>query len=190
MKKTIKGFTFEGTINKKEVGLYIPELKMFLDCGIDCNYNFARIVLITGRDIKRLFHLYWSFGEECILYVPKGSEKIFQEFLDSIHSLNNSRETKLLINIIGVEDGVKIEYKNLIIQVVGIDQDNIGYLFYEKRKKVKEEYKNLSKDKMKEMKDHLTMDILYPLFGYFGNREIKQEYKDHIIINQNIFNIH
>lgn len=176
----------EGRIDKEEVGLYLSESKIFLDCGTDCNYNIGNIILMTSKEMNRIFHLYWAFNEKSIIYVPFGTEELFKEYLNSIHSLNNCKKKEFENKIVGVKEGDIIEYKNYKIKIVETDKEQIGYLFFEKRKKLKEEYKSLGKEEIKKMKD-VSIEIEYPLFGYFGIWNHEKEFKEFKIIDERLF---
>lgn len=112
------------------------------------------------------------------IYVPDPCVQFLKPYLKSAQNLNDCAEdsTPEKYAIHGVKNGASISFANnlYVAQVIECDHTvpSVGYLFYERRSKLKEEYKNMEGKelaKLKKQNVQVSQEVLVPLFAFLGD---------------------
>lgn len=165
----------------ERTGFYIPELKIFLDAGIQAYFN-PEMILITHCHTDHSFALpllLTSITTQPIICVPNEHLDLFRDFEISCYRLNRGGEpSSKLIRFLGVSQGDIIPHNNFSIKVMKLDHSvpTVGYGIREVRSKLKKEYINLSgKDicTLKKEGKEISEDILYPQFAFLCDTTTK-----------------
>jgi ribonuclease Z len=180
-KLKVNNFTFQGYSRAGDAtGFYVPELGICLDAGIVMDMK-PSAMFVTHSHADHSFMVPYFYGRgrtQLPVYTPMGSHEFYRVFLQSAQNLNDCDEqapTKFELR--PVSSGDSFEYaakKPLIVEVVKCYHPVpcVGYLFYEKRSKLKEEYKGLPGKEIAELrKNNIEInDIVHvPLFAYIGD---------------------
>ena len=182
---------------------YIKELGLMLDAGLSGPVWTINHLLIThchSDHIANLpFHLYsYKPPEKIKIYIPKGIEVHIKAFIESAYLLsshtfpeeeNIKRED---LYVYGFFDLISVEPGNIIpIQIKKVNYGLeifkcyhqvpcVGYGVYNVRKKLKEEYSNLSGKEIGELRKNgveINYDYISKMFVYLGDtgREIFED---------------
>jgi len=185
--KTLKhdGYTVEG-YSRAAVQSYwrIPELKLGFDLGAHpwdfmgtptwfishCHLDhIAALPLYVAR--RRLMKM-----EPPKIFMPAYAIDAVRKMLDSFVRLDRGR---MPCDLVGVEDGQEIELsRELIVNVLKTKHTvpSVGYVISERRKKLKQEYLELSGDQIRDLKEsgtEITREIRMPRIGFTGDTSSK-----------------
>jgi ribonuclease Z len=181
--KSIKhdGLTIEG-YSRAAVQSYwrVPELKLGFDLGAHpwdfmgtptwlishCHLDhIAALPLYVAR--RRLMKM-----EPPTIYLPAFAIDPVRNMLDSFVRLDRGR---MPCNLIGVEAGQEIELsRELVLNVYKTKHTvpSVGFIVSERRKKLKEEYLELSGEEIRDLREsgtEITIEHRMPLVGYTGD---------------------
>jgi len=197
---TLQGFSIAGF----RTNFYIKELNLMLDAGISSNFT-PKYILLTHTHSDHIanlpFHLYGKSGknvdERTYLFMPKEAHKLIDNFINSMFKASFFDDTdELNLNLYHpklVEPNNKIMlpcHKNIFLEIFKCDHSVpcVAYGLYEIRKKLKDEYKNLSGKEIGLLKKNGTqIDYEYEehSFIFFGDTSIDMFYNE---ANKNIYN--
>lgn len=185
---TIKGFS----IAALRTNFYIPELGIMLDAGLSYHLNPDYIFITHGHSDHTAnipYHVYNQINVK--IYAP--NVKNIGNYIDSAVKMSrfgdflrkyDKRNYELHDAIIGEKYDFIIKNKNITVEIIKCFHSVpcVGYGFIEKRKKLKEEYKNLSGLEIKELKKTtiITYEHDFPFFCYLGDSD------KNILTNKNI----
>ncbi|MFT5300713.1 MAG: ribonuclease Z [Mariniblastus sp.] len=181
--KTLKhdGLTVEG-YSRAAVQSYwrIPELKLGFDLGAHpwdfmgtpswlishCHLDhIAALPLYVAR--RRMMKM-----EPPKIYVPAFAIQAIQNMLQSFVRLDRGR---MPCELIGVEGGQEIELtRELVLNVYNTKHTvpSVGFIVSERRKKLKEEFLELSGEEIRDLREsgtEITVEHRKPLVGYTGD---------------------
>lgn len=106
------------------------------------------------------------------VYVPAQSVEPIQHMLKIFSRLDRGR---LPVDLIGVEAGQEIELtRELVVSAVETKHTiaSLGYIVWERRKKLKPEYLSLAGNEIRDLKNQgveITREVRIPLIGYTGD---------------------
>lgn len=106
------------------------------------------------------------------VYVPAQSIEPIQHMLKIFSRLDRGR---LPVDLIGVEAGQEIELtRELVVSAVETKHTipSLGYIVWERRKKLKPEYLSLAGNEIRDLKNQgveITREVRIPLIGYTGD---------------------
>ena len=161
----------------------IPELKIALDAG-GCRGRVPPYFFLTHTHFDHVIDVWYILPTEITtMYCPIGTAKLLRNFVQYSLEMNSGATFEIdrkridnyaLIEVNANEEILYDKVRNIYIKVVQCHHKipSIGYAFFEKRKKLKEEYKNLSKNEfiqLKKEKIEVTHEVIYPLFVYMGD---------------------
>jgi ribonuclease Z len=174
----------------KNTSFYIPELKIMLDCGVENDYIPNHIFISHCHadhskniplNIIQLNNSKCKEKRKINYYVPEVMVDCVINYIDSffIMSKNNpNHKAHQTYNIIGVKDNSRIELlirnKKFIVEVVKCFHTVpcVGYGFIEVRQRLKDEFKNLQREQIIELKKsgvEIQKEVEIPLFCYLGD---------------------
>jgi len=174
----------------RNTAFYIPEMKVMLDCGIENEYIPDHIFIThchadhsknIPMNIVQLSNTKSKEKKKVNYYVPNAMTDLTKDFIHSFYvmSKNNLKhKAHSKYNLIGVNDNSRIEIlirnKKFIIEIIKCDHTVpcVGYGFIELRTKLKEEYLNLSKEEIINIKKsgkEIQNIVEFPLFCYLGD---------------------
>lgn len=175
---------------------YIPELDIMLDAGMESKY-FPEKTFVTHGHMDHSLYLPATFVElsnrknlhdkqkKPTIFVPS---KMFKPTLNYIYSSyalskNNPHHRMMkAFQLVGVDGGKRIEMviKNnkWIVEVIECDHTVpcVGYGFIQVRRKVKDEYMDLPKQRYGELKKEgieFAEEREFPIFCYLGDSTAK-----------------
>jgi len=135
----------------ERTGFYIPQLKLFLDAGIQSYFN-PTTILITHCHSDHSFALPMLLtGLTCPqppkVCVPVEHLARFEDFNNSYYRLTKGRDDVKTLQLVGVTQSDIIDLgKNHYAEVFRLDHSvpTCGYGIFETRQRLREEYKGLS----------------------------------------------
>ena len=158
----------------------IPELKLGFDLGAHpwefmgtpnwmlshCHLDhIAALPLYVAR--RRLMKM-----QQPKVFLPKFAVDNVRKMLDSFSRLDRGR---LPCELIGVKPGEEIELsRELLLKVLATKHTvpSVGYIVYERRKKLKPEYSELKGEEIRDLREsgtEVTEEIRLPVIGYTGD---------------------
>ena len=158
----------------------IPELKLGFDLGAHpwefmgtpnwmlshCHLDhIAALPLYVAR--RRLMKM-----QQPKVFLPKFAVDNVRKMLDSFSRLDRGR---LPCELIGVQPGEEFELsRELLLKVLATKHTvpSVGYIVYERRKKLKPEYFDLKGEEIRDLREsgtEVTEEIRLPVIGYTGD---------------------
>ena len=176
-----KGITIEG-YSRAAVQTYwrIPEMRLGFDLGLQ-PWSFMAtpnwFVSHTHLDHVAALPVYVARRrmlkmEPPTIYLPKESVDAVHALLRAIQRLDRGQ---LPVNLVGVEAGQEIEYsRELVVQVFPTKHTipSLGYLVWERRKKLKPEYQALTGEQIRDLRlsgVEVSAEIRIPKVAYLGD---------------------
>ena len=167
---------------------YLKELKILLDAGHQCYYK-VQDIFITHTHADHIASLPLIILENISnklitrIYCLDESIKYLSRMVDCFLSCNyhNDYIPKKYYKFIGVKVGVNLELKlnnnNIIVEVFESDHrvPTVSYGFSEVKKKIKDEYKDLSSNEIVELKKNnveITNEVIFKKFLFCGDTTI------------------
>lgn len=177
----------------KNTSFYIPEMKIMLDCGIEneyipdhifvthCHADHSKNIplnLVQLGNIKNKENT-----KKINFYVPQQMQNITREFIHVYYVMsknNPNHKVHNKYNLIGVTENTRmpliIRNKKYIIDIIKCFHTVpcVGYGFIEVRTKLKDEYKDLTREdiiKLKKTGVDIQQEIEVPLFCYLGDTD-------------------
>ncbi len=190
---TLKGFSRAAVAT----GIYINELDIALDAGFRPTSNkIPSLVFITHThaDHVRICGDYSIESNNIRYLVHQDSLPFLKKFIVTSAQMNKNKYiSDKYFNLIGLNKNDQINLKlnnnNYIIKTFDCNHNipTLAYGFIEKRKKIKPEYMNLSKDEIIDLKKRnidIIDEIEYPQFIFVGDTTIKFFEINFNILNQ------
>lgn len=169
---TLKGYSRAAC----RTSFYIPELKLALDCSLPFNFT-ADNVFITHKHSDHMceIHMYdLSNKSKGHIYVPNEIKGFIINFIQS------ANETASNIRGVNYNDKFDIKFgnNNYLINIFRCYHSTtcVGYGISQTRTKLLDEYKNLTKKEIIEIKKSgivITKECEYNLFCYLGDTTIE-----------------
>lgn len=190
---SIKGYS----IAALRTNFFIPELGILLDAGLSAPYSNLNHIFITHGHSDHCanipFHIYGAklSGTKLQVHVPEESVNYIDQFITygyciSSHPDSNIPKNELYVNnyyeMQGRKTGdiidLKIKGFNYFTEVIECYHSIpcVGYGFYEVRKKLKDEYLNLSGKEIGNLKKQnieINKDVNYYHFVFLGDTSKK-----------------
>ena len=194
LKLTLQG----DAISARFSGFWINDWKIMLDAGLSSKFNPEHIFIShTHNDhICRLACILTGLSKKPVIYVPYGTGQCVKNYLHAVSKLTLSfeelenGELNKYAQIIECNPGdtfnVQFSKKRFQIKIFQTDHtiNSVGFAFSEYKNKLKKEFINLPKDKIRELahdKIALTEEILDNVLVYTGDTR-------NSIFNNNILN--
>jgi len=174
------------SVASRETCFHIPELNIFLDCGLNTNLC-PKMIFISHGHLDHFKALPGTIVEEecnAKIFVPVPIKTDIQNYIRSAFSVGRPRPNERICNIIDNIEGV---YPNqeLILNIKNHDwkvdiircfhsTPTDGFGFSELRKKLKPEFKELEGREIAKLKQEgveITEIIEYPQFCYLGDTD-------------------
>lgn len=184
-------FTLTGySIAARNTSFYIPEMKIMLDCGVENEYIPDHIFITHCHgdhskniplNIVQLSNHKSKETKKINYYVPKLMELFTRDYIHSFYVMsknNPNHKAHNKYNLIGVQDNtrinVNIRNKKYIVEIIKCFHTVpcVGYGFIELRTKLKDEYKNLQKEEIINLKKsgtEIQQEVEFPIFCYLGD---------------------
>lgn len=177
---TLAGFSRAGSATY----FFVPELRIQLDMGGFCRDYQPLTYFITHSHMDHCIYLpdVQPAGEVVTprkVYVPKRMGKYARAFLHSAQELNGVSEippgTEKPYEMIEVSPGEVYPLdKSYLVKVVACHHtvDTVGYMFYEKRGKLKEEFQGKSGKEIGELRKQgieVSEEVKIPKFVFLGD---------------------
>jgi ribonuclease Z len=176
--------------------LYLKQLDIMFDAGANSPFN-PKYILIThihGDHTQALSGIIIGLKVKPIIYCPTGTKSYLYNYLLNYEKMTKQRElvnmqrfeNKFDLREINVGDMIEINNNKIIVGVKTFHGNcsSIGYGLFDKKKKLKDEYKNCSADdliKLKKEKIIIDEEIIIPVLLYTGDTTI--EWTNHNKIN-------
>ncbi|KAL0477182.1 MBL fold metallo-hydrolase [Acrasis kona] len=190
----INDLTFQGYSRAGDAtGFYVPELGICLDAGIIMDMK-PSAMFITHSHSDHSFmvpYFYGRRGTKLPIYTPGASVEFYRTYLQGAQNLNDcdlNAPTKFELR--PVEYGDTFEYagkRTVTVEVIRCFHPVpcVGYLFYEKRNRLKEEYKGLTGKEIAELRKNnvqINESVVIPLFAFLGDStpEVFEQNKDNL----------
>lgn len=174
-------------------GFYIPELDIMLDAGPQ-NFNHPSHIFITHSHGDHVAELPFTFFEtepteenKTQLYGPPGSKQFVVNYIQSTFEMNAMKKklpgegsfydyTEVIPDLTNLH--LNLKNNQILIKVIKCDHSvpTVSYLFRIIKKKIKDEYRNLSGKEIVELKNkniEITKEVKQPLFAYICDCSIK-----------------
>ena len=175
------GLTIEG-YSRAAVQSYwrIPELKIGFDFGAqpwDFMGTGTWFVSHTHLDHIAAIPVYVARRrmmkmDPPTIYLPKQNVEGVKQVLGAFSRLDRGR---LPCSLVGVEPGDELELsRELVVSVVGTDHrvPSVGYVVWERRKKLKPEYRDLSGEQIRDIRlagTEVSAEARFPRLAYLGD---------------------
>eukprot|EP01111_Echinosteliopsis_oligospora_P017141 TRINITY_DN7332_c0_g1_i2.p1 TRINITY_DN7332_c0_g1~~TRINITY_DN7332_c0_g1_i2.p1 ORF type:complete len:196 (-),score=39.89 TRINITY_DN7332_c0_g1_i2:287-874(-) len=180
------GFSMTGhSRSASYTGFYIPELNWALDAGININ-KYVSHAFVTHGHLDHSFMVPFMLSRDATtnFYAPTETTPFLQRYMRSSHQLNDCVEDihdrKYVISpaLVGSEYQIQTGKQLYIMKPVQCVHSvpSIGYCFYDRRKKLKEEYKNLKGAEIAKLRKEgieVSEDVNHPLFAFMGDTTIE-----------------
>tara|TARA_B110000208_G_scaffold132645_1_gene160632 strand:+ start:162 stop:974 length:813 start_codon:yes stop_codon:yes gene_type:complete len=192
-----KNLTIIGeSIAAEHTSFYIPELKILLDCGIKCKSKVEYIFITHSHwdHTKALPDIILEADNKPVIYIVNYIFDTISNFLSSVVKLNSCNNTLsyssyCILNQLNNKDNINIKFNksnnyNIVTYNCDHDVPTIGYGFIEIRNKIKDEYKDLDKSKIIDLKKsnvEITKQVYYPRFVFLGDTTINILYNTDIL---------
>ncbi len=164
---------------------HVPELRLGLDAG-ETRGRQPQFICLTHSHIDHSKALPYMLLREhgCVCYCPKEAETVIERFLRAEIELNtcgNLDEAMLPpYRLEGVSEGSSFSFgdeKGVLVEVVKCIHavPCVGYLFSQKRSKLKEEYRGKPSKEIASLRSSgvvVMEEIREPLFAYLGDTGI------------------
>lgn len=143
----------------EKTGFWIPELKLFLDAGIQ-SYFHPENILITHCHSDHCFALpmlLTGIRTRPAICVPAPHSQLFVDFLESCRALftgGRKKEEEDPIALVPVREGSRVELgREHFAQVYELDHSvpSVGYGILERRNKLRDDLKGLTGKELKNM---------------------------------------
>lgn len=180
-KLTVGDMTIEG-YSRAAVQSYwrIPEMKLLLDLGLqpwDFMGTSTAFVTHTHLDHVAALPVYVSRRrmmkmDPPTIYLPESAVGGVQQMLNAFQRLDRGR---MPCELIGVNPGDEIELsRELVVTPVATKHTvtSVGYIFWQRRRKLKPEYQDLPGDKIRDIRlsgVEVTDEYRYPKLAYLGD---------------------
>jgi ribonuclease Z len=179
-------FTLTGFSRAAEAtGLYVPEMDVMLDAGTVVTTTKFRRLFVTHShsDHSLQIPLMYSASSPTPIdiYVPNESVPYFDAYLTSAQLLNDHGDEKAIDTcakrylLHGVSEQQIIELdKSYRVEIINCHHTIpcVGFVFYEKRSKLKSDYIHLTGKQIQERKKQgvdVTEQVSIPLFAFLGD---------------------
>jgi ribonuclease Z len=179
-------FTLTGFSRAAEAtGLYVPEMDVMLDAGTVVTTTKFRRLFVTHshNDHSLQIPLMYSPSSPAPIdiYVPNESVPYFDAYLTSAQLLNDHGDEKAIATcakrylLHGVSEQQIIELdKSYRVEIINCHHTIpcVGFVFYEKRSKLKSDYTHLTGKQIQEIKKQgvdVTEQVSIPLFAFLGD---------------------
>jgi len=179
-------FTLTGFSRAAEAtGLYVPEMDVMLDAGTVVTTTKFRRLFVTHshNDHSLQIPLMYSASSPAPIdiYVPNESVPYFDAYLTSAQLLNDHGDEKAIATcakrylLHGVSEQQIIELdKSYRVEIINCHHTIpcVGFVFYEKRSKLKSDYTHLTGKQIQERKKQgvdVTEQVSIPLFAFLGD---------------------
>ena len=178
---TFKGYTIEG-YSRAAVQSYfrIPELKLGFDLGgSPWSFMGTQTYFITHPHLDHMAALPVYVArrrmmkmEPPTIYLPAGCVEGVQRMLHAWQRLDRGR---MVCQLIGVQPGDEIELSRENVVTVFETKhtvSSVGYVVWDRRKKLKPEYQGLSGDQIRDLRlsgTEVTADVRVPIVCYTGD---------------------
>lgn len=154
----------------EKTGFYIPQFKMFLDAGIQSQYQPERI-FITHCHTDHSFALpmlLTGIKTKPKVYVPSASRDLFYNFVDATHQLSmNDRDTHTPHTIVGVSEhsdcidiGSNYSVKTYNLSHGSVPTNGYGIIFH--KMKLNAKYAGLPGDAIAKLRK-TEKDVMIPI---------------------------
>lgn len=190
--KLTKSLTLHGhSRGANRTGLIIPELKLYLDAGVQNGMKADYVFLTHGHSdhchglnmIMADFDLSKDKEKhEVNVLAPEEIVKFLKDELNSFYAVTRVKYDDREQPIEGVKGGdkkvIKLNNRNYLVEVFKCDHSvpTVGFGLSEERTKLKKEYLGLKGKEIKELKDkgvEITETIYMPLFVFLGDTTTK-----------------
>lgn len=179
-------FTLIGYSRSAEAtALFIPELDLMLDAGLVVTATKFRRLCVTHCHSDHSFQIPSMYSPSSRfplqIYVPQISVPFFERYLQSAQLLNdhgaekalNTCEERFTLHGVSPEQIIDLD-QSIRVEIVQCHHTvpSVGYAFYEKRTKLKNEYRHCKGEEIRRLrKDGATIseDVFVPLFAFLGD---------------------
>jgi len=168
---TIQGYS----VSAVRTGFYINELKLMLDCGLPHN-KIPNFIAITHGHTDHFYEIAHCIQDKYKILCPFEIKDELQKFINQVYLLNG--QPNKYHDIIGLQKKENYELnENFGLQIFECFHSipTIGYGIYQKVKKLKDEFKGLSKKEILQIKKsniELTYDDKNRLLCYLCDTTI------------------
>jgi len=179
------GLTLHGHSRGAEMTcFFIPELGWSLDAGIEINKHVSNIFLTHGHsDHSAMITHSISRRHQTAIWVPEGLLKYAKNYMIASHQMNDATDTPYPRNYVflPVQSGQKYEIegkKKFVMKPVDClhPVPCVGYCFWERRSKLKEEYRSLPGDQIGKLRKSgvpVSDEVETPMFVFMGDTAAK-----------------
>jgi len=178
---THKGLTLEG-YSRAAVQTYwrVPELKLGFDLGLQpwsfmttpnwfvshthLDHIAALPVYVARRRLMKM--------EPPTIYLPASYVEPVERFLRAVERLDRGR---LPANLVGVVPGQEVELsRELVVSVHATEHriESLGYIVWERRKKLKPEFQNLTGEQIRDLRlagTEVSAEFRFPRVAFLGD---------------------
>ncbi|CAF1058387.1 unnamed protein product [Rotaria sordida] len=178
---TLTGYSRAG----EATALFVPEMDMMLDAGTIVTTTKFRRLFVTHSHLDHSFQIPLMYSPSSPMpldiYVSHESLPHFNAYLTSAQLLNDHGDEKAFatcskrFTLHGVSDKQIIDLDDLYrVEIINCHHTVpcVGYVFYEKRKKLKSDYSHLNGKQIQEIKKQgidIIEQIYVPLFAFLGD---------------------
>ncbi len=176
-----RGLTVEG-YSRAAVQSYwrIAELKIGFDLG-GSPWSFAgtQTYFVTHAHLDHLAGLPTLVARRRMMKMEPPTIYVPEEIVEDIHRLLRAwtrlDRGRMVVNLIGVKPGDEIELSREHVVTVFPTKHtvpSVGYLVYARRRKLKDEYKGLSNNEIRDLRHSgtdVTNEVRQPLVAYLGD---------------------
>jgi len=173
---TISGYSRAG----EATGFYIKELRWCLDAGVPTSQIKPERVFITHShtDHAMMLPLLVARNKTMHVYAPKSAVPFIEGYVAGMNKMNQEsadfEDRSGGYNYIPVEPGESHRLNNYKVDIIRCEHPvtSVGYLFSEKRTRLKEEFKGKAGRELGELRKkgiELNEEIFLPLFAFLGD---------------------